>query len=149
MYTRYPPDPTMIARRGLLALQLLALTSLTAAAIVWWLIAGRDAPDSAGALTAAAIVGAVLALPGLLLVHLTRTLYRAGRLATELRERAQSDELWANDPQLLMRSVRLAMRERGLGVLATPWYWLLGLWAVGASGLLILGALVLGLAALL
>ena len=139
----------MIARRGLLALQLLALTSLTAAAIVWWLIAGRDALDSRGGLTAAVIVGAVLALPGLLLVHLTRTLYRAGRLATELRVRAQRDELWANDPQLLMRSVRLAMRERGLGVLATPWYWLLGLWAVGASGLLILGALVLGLAALL
>ena len=48
-----------------------------------------------------------------------------------------------------MRSVRLAMRERGIGLLAVPWYWLLALWAFAASGLLILGALVLGLAALL
>ena len=149
MYTRYPPDPTLIARRGLLALQLLALAALVAAAVVWWLIAGADGLDSPGGLALAVVVGAALALPGLLLVHFTRTLYRASALAAELRERAHSDEPWANDPRLFMRSVRLAMRERGIGLLATPWYWLLALWAVGASGLLVIGALVLGLAALL
>ena len=47
------------------------------------------------------------------------------------------------------RTLRLALRERGAGMIAAPWYWLLSLWAAAASLVLILGAVSLGLAALL
>ena len=58
-------------------------------------------------------------------------------------------EEWASDGRLLARTLRLALRERGAGMIAAPWYWLLSLWAGAASLVLILGAVSLGLAALL
>ena len=142
-------DAERAARRGLAGLRLAALASLAAALVVWWLTAGEAALDSVGGGLAAALLAFALALPGLLLLHVDHSLRRAAGLVAELRERAGEGESWAQDRRLFMRSVRLAMRERGIGLLAVPWYWLLALWAFAASGLLILGALVLGLAALL
>lgn len=146
-------DPTTLARRGLRAIELLAFTSLAAGALVWWLIAGREGPAAPVELALAAVIAAALLLPGLLLVHLARTLHRAAALIDELRqqlgEAAVRGEEWASDGRLLARTLRLALRERGAGMIAAPWYWLLSLWAGAASLVLILGAVSLGLAALL
>lgn len=143
-----PRDAAALARRALRALGLLALVSLAAAGAVWLAVAGRGAADSPGGLALAVVAGAALALPGLLLAHLARTLARAGAALAELRERPPGDPSWAGDRRLFARSLRLAMRERGVGLLAAPWYWLLALWALAASCLLIAGALALGIAAL-
>ncbi len=146
-------DPARLARRGLRAIELLAFASLVAGALVWWLIAGREGPATPVELTLAAVIAAALLLPGLLLVHLARTLYRAaamlGELRAQLGEAALRGEPWSSDGRLLARTLRLALRERGAGMIAAPWYWLLSLWAVAASLVLILGAVALGLAALL
>ena len=146
-------DPSRIARRGLRALELLATASLAAGVLLWWLITGHDGIGSPAGLVYAVLLAGVLVLPGLLLVHVARTLSRAARLMLELREQVGEaglrGEEWASDGRLLARTLRLALRERGAGVVATPWYWLLALWAAAASGVLILGAIALGLAALL
>ena len=146
-------DPSRIARRGLRALELLATASLAAGVLLWWLITGHDGIGSPAGLVYAVLLAGVLVLPGLLLVHVARTLSRAARLMLELREQVGEaglrGEEWASDGRLLARTLRLALRQRGAGVIATPWYWLLALWAAAASGVLILGAVALGLAALL
>lgn len=146
-------DPAQLARRALRVLEVFAFASLAAGAIVWWLVVGRDGPGSPAALALAAFIGVALLLPGLLLVHLARTLHRAAALVDELREQlagaAVRGEAWASDGRLLARMLRLALRQRGAGMIAAPWYWLLALWAAAASLVLILGAVVLGLAALL
>ncbi|MYE45548.1 MAG: hypothetical protein F4X25_02120 [Chloroflexi bacterium] len=142
-----------LARRGLRAVEILAFVSLAAGVIVWWLIAGREGPATPVELALAAVIAAALLLPGLLLVHLARTLYRTAALVDELREQiagaAGPGEAWTGDGRLLARTLRLALRERGAGMIAAPWYWLLSLWAAAASLVLILGAVSLGLAALL
>ena len=143
-----PRDPAALARRALRALALLALSSLAAGFAVWLAVAGRGAAASPGGLALAAAAGLALALPGLLLAHFARALARAGALLDELRARPFGDPSWTGDPRLFARSLRLALRERGAGLLAAPWYWLLVLWALAASGLLIAGALALGIAAL-
>lgn len=146
-------DPVRLARRGLRAVEILAFVSLAAGVIVWWLIAGREGPATPVELALAAVIAAALLLPGLLLVHLARTLYRTAALVDELREQiagaAGRGEAWTGDGRLLARTLRLALRERGAGMIAAPWYWLLSLWAAAASLVLILGAVSLGLAALL
>ncbi len=146
-------DPSRIARRGLRALELLATASLAAGVLLWWLITGHDGIGSPAGLVYAVLLAGVLVLPGLLLVHVARTLSRAARLMLELREQVGEaglrGEEWASDGRLLARTLRLALRERGAGVIATPWYWLLALWAAAAAGVLILGAVALGLATLL
>ena len=146
-------DPSRIARRGLRALELFAVVSLAAGALLWWLIAVRDGIASPAGLVYAAFLAVVLVLPGLLLVHVVRTLHRAAALMVELREQVGGaglrGEEWASDGRLLARTLRLALRERGAGMIAAPWYWLLALWAAAASGVVILGAVALGLAALL
>ncbi len=152
MHSWQVADPTRIARRGLRALELLAAGSLAAGAVLWWLIAGHDGIGSPQALAWALFLGCVLALPGLLLVHFVRTLYRAAGLIAELRERVAGPgpggEEWASDGRLLARTLRLALRERGAGMIAAPWYWLLAVWAAGASAVLILGAVAFVVAAL-
>ena len=146
-------DPTTLARRGLRVLEAFAFVSLVAGVVVWWLIAGREGVGSSAQLALSAFIAVALLLPGLLLVHLARTIHRAAALIEELRERIAGargrGEEWTGDGRLLARSLRLALRERGAGMVAAPWYWLLALWAAAASLVLILGALVLGLAALL
>ena len=146
-------DPVRLARRGLRAVELLAFAALVAGVLVWWLIAGREGPATPVELALAAVIAAALLLPGLLLVHLARTLYRTAAMLDELREQlgeaALRGEPWSGDGRLLARTLRLALRERGAGMMAAPWYWLLSLWAVAASLVLILGAVSLGLAALL
>lgn len=146
-------DPVRLARRGLRAIELLAFASLAAGALVWWLIAGREGPAAPVEYALAAVIAAALLLPGLLLVHLARTLYRTAAMLDELREQlgeaAVRGEPWSSDGPLLARTLRLALRERGAGMIAAPWYWLLSLWAAAASLVLILGAVSLGLAELL
>ena len=146
-------DPARIAQRGLRALELFAVVSLAAGALLWWLIAVRDGIASPAGLVYAAFLAVVLVLPGLLLIHVARTLHRAATLMVELREQVGEaglrGEEWASDGRLLARTLRLALRKRGAGVIAAPWYWLLALWAAAASGVVILGAVALGLAALL
>lgn len=146
-------DPTRIARRGLRVLALFAYVSLAAGALLWWLIVGRDGFGSPLGLAWAAFLAVALMLPGLLLVHLVRTIHRAAALIEELREQVaaagRGGEEWASDGRLLARTLRLALRERGAGMIAAPWYWLLALWAAAASAVLILGAVAFGLGALL
>lgn len=146
-------DPATLARRGLRAVEIFAFASLVAGVAVWWLIAGREGPATPVELALAAVIAVALLLPGLLLVHLARTLYRTAALVDELREQiagaAGRGEEWTGDGRLLARTLRLALRERGAGMIAAPWYWALSLWASAASLALILGAVVLGLAALL
>ena len=79
-------DPSRIARRGLRALELFAIASLAAGALLWWLIAVRDGIASPAGIVYAAFLAVVLVLPGLLLVHVVRTLHRAATLLVELRE---------------------------------------------------------------
>ena len=146
------PDRSIAARtavRGLAALRLLGLAALAAGAVVWWATAGEGALDSPGQTALAVLGGGLLALPGLLIVHFELSLRRAASMVVELVERRESGERFDDVPWLFWRSLRLGMRRRGIGLLAAPWYWLLVLWAFGASGLLLIAALVLGLAALL
>jgi hypothetical protein len=137
------------AVRGLAGLRLFGLASLAGGAVVWWATAGDGALDDPGRTALAALVAVVLALPGLLVLHFERSLRRAASMVVELVERSEAGERFDDEPWLFWRSVRLGMRQRGIGVLAAPWYWMAALWAFGASGLLIIGALVLGLAAVL
>ncbi len=140
---------TRTAVRGLAALRLFGLSSVAAGAVVWWLTVGDGAMDSPARTAVALLAGGLLALPGLLIVHFELSLRRAASMVVELVERRESGERFDDEPWLFWRSVRLGMRRRGIGLLATPWYWLLVLWAFGASGLLLVGALVVGLAAVL
>ena len=135
--------------RGLAALRLLGLAALAAGAVVWWATAGEGVLDSPGQTALAVLGGALLASPGLLIVHFELSLRRAASMVVELVERRESGERFDDVPWLFWRSLRLGMRRRGIGLLAAPWYWLLVLWAFGASGLLLIAAVVLGLAALL
>ena len=137
------------ALRGLAALRLFALGSLAAGGLVWWVTAGAGALDSPGQTALAVPVGALLALPGLLIVHFEVSLRRAASMVAELAERRATGERFDDEPWLFWRSLRLAMRRRGIGLLAAPWYWLGVLWAFGASGLLLIGALAVGVVALL
>jgi len=137
------------AVRGLAALRLFGLAALTAGAAVWWATVGGGALDSPGQAALAVLAGALLALPGLLIGHFAVSLRRATSMVAELAERRASGERFDDEPGLFWRSLRLGMRRRGIGLLAAPWYWLVVLWAFGASGLLLIGALAIGLVALL
>ncbi len=146
-------DPVRLARRGMRAVECFSFVSLAAGGLVWWLIAGRDGLGSPVEWALAAIIAVALLLPGLLLAHLARTLYRAAGLVDELREQlgeaARRGEAWTGDGRLLVRTLRLALRARGVGLIAAPWYWALSFWASVTSLVLILAAAVLSLAALL
>jgi hypothetical protein len=137
------------AVRGLAALRLFGLASLAAGSVVWWVTVGDGAIDSPGQTALAVLGGALLALPGLLIGHLEVSLRRAASMVVELVERRDSEARFDDEPGLFWRSLRLGMRRRGIGLLAAPWYWLVVLWAFGATGLLLIGALVSGLGALL
>lgn len=150
---QHPPRPDLsstarAAVRGLAGLRLLGLGSLAAASMVWWLVLGPDTLAGPGRAALAAVAGIVLAAPGLLLLHFEWSLRRAALMVAELVDRNATGERFDGPPGLFMRSMRLAMRRRGIGVLAAPWYWLAGAWAFGASVVLILGALALVVAAL-
>ena len=142
-------DPKAVAVRGLAFLRLFGIASLAAAAVVWWLTAGEGATSSPPRFAMAAFLGTLMAVPGLVVLHFERSLRRAAEMVVELMQRREAGERFDDEPWLFWRAVRLGMRRRGIGPLAAPWYWLLALWSAGASGLLILGALVLALAALL
>ena len=89
----------------------------------------------------------VLAAPGLVLLHFERSLRGAALMIAELADRTAAGERFDGPPGFFFRSIRLAMRHRGIGVLATPWYWAAAAWGFGASVVLILAALVLVAAA--
>ncbi|MDA1061533.1 MAG: hypothetical protein O2895_01240 [Chloroflexi bacterium] len=146
------PDPSIAARtavRGLAALRLFGLAALAASAVVWWATLGAETFEGPARAALAVLAGALLAVPGLLVLHFERSLRRAASMVVELVEQREAGARFDDEPWLFWRSVRLGMRQRGIGLLAAPWYWLLVLWAFGASGLLLIGAFVIAVAALL
>ena len=145
--TQLPPV-ARAAVRGLATLWVIGLNSLIAAGVVWWLVLGPGMltdPARGGLAVLAAIV---LAAPGLVLLHFERSLRGAALLIAELADRTAAGERFDGPPGFFFRSMRMAMRQRGIGVLAQPWYWAAGAWGFGASVVLVLAALVLAAAAL-
>ena len=135
------------AVRGLAALSGLGLTSVIAGAVVWWLMLGPGVLSDPVRSALAIVAAIVLAAPRLLLLHFERSLRRAALMIAELADRNAAGERFDGPPGFFFRSIRLAMRRRGIGVLATPWYWAAAGWGFGASVVLILAALVLVAAA--
>ncbi len=146
--TQLPPV-ARAAVQGLAALWALTLQTLIAAAVVWWLVFGPGwltDPARAGF----AVLGAVaLAVPGLLLLHFWRSLRRAAFMIAELADRTAAGERFDGPPGLFFRSVRLAMRKRGIGVLAKPWYWAAAAFGFGSSIVMIVVAMILVVRALI
>ena len=140
--TQLPPV-ARAAVRGLVALWGLGIQTLIAAAVVWWLVFGPGwltEPGRAGV----AVLGAVaLAMPALVLLHFWRSLRRAAFMIAELADRTAAGERFDGPPGFFFRSIRMAMRQRGIGVLARPWYWAIAAWGFGSSIVLILAAMIL------
>ena len=146
--TQLPPV-ARAAVQGLAALWALGLQTLIAAAVVWWLVFGPGwltEPGRAGI----AVLGAVaLAMPALVLLHFWRSLRRAAFMIAELADRTAAGERFDGPPGFFFRSIRMAMRQRGIGVLARPWYWAIAAWGFGSSIALILAAMILVVRALI
>lgn len=151
MHHRPPSRPSPAARaavRGLAALWALGLSSFVAAGLVWWFVIGVDAFADLPRGMLAAVAAVVLPAPGVLVLHFERSLRRAALMLAELADRNAAGERFDGPPGLFFRSIRLAMRQRGIGMLAQPWYWAAAAWGFGASVVLIIGACVLVVAAL-
>lgn len=143
------PPAARIAVRGLVAMRFAGVGAVAAGAVVWWFVVGSDALGDPVGATLALLVAVALLAPGVLLLHFEWSLRRAALMLAELADRNAAGERFDATPALFRRSMRLAMRRRGIGLLATPWYWALAAWGVGASLVLLLAALVLVVAALI
>ena len=146
------PDLTPAARvavRGLAVMRVVGVGALAAGALVWWIVVGSDATADPVGATLAVLTAIALVAPGMLLLRFEWSLRRAALMFAELADRTAAGERFDATPALFRRSMRLAMRRRGIGLLATPWYWALAAWGFGASAVLLLAAVVLVVAALI
>lgn len=137
------------AVKGILGLRVLGVGSLASGALVWWLVLGSTALAGPMNVAVAAVGALVLAAPGLLLLHFQWSLWRAALMLAELADRSAAGERVDGPPGFFFRSMRLAMRRRGIGLLATPWYWAAAAWGFGASVVLVLAACALTITAII